>query len=357
MSGKKAIIFSRTPWYEPPRMRHQFTRMLLEMNYKIIYIEVLFFKKKSKSYNHNENFKIISIRDLIHHQLKRFSFLVYLNQLYFKLQIKFHSADLNNDAIFINFNYDYSFLKKLFPNSNHITVLNDDFIEMAKPWMKKQSEKLLKQTCFNSNLILSMSYSINEKAQSFSKNAKLFLPWSEKLYKKPPIKNNRNVILYFGFINRLDLDLVIKIAKFGLNIRFVGPVEGNGIKAKSLLCNYKNIEFCDKVDSIEELNLDDVYCSVAFYDINYPGVKATTASNRMFRLLSFGIPLVYPEMPNLIKAPKNVIRKCKNYKEYIDAFKYFSKNFDLIQPEINNFLKGNNYSDRKKQIEFLFNNL
>ena len=52
--------------------------------------------------------------DLTEDNMKKiFSFLVYLNQLFFKLQIKFHSADFNNNAIFINFNYDYSFLKKL----------------------------------------------------------------------------------------------------------------------------------------------------------------------------------------------------------------------------------------------------
>ena len=79
-------------------------------------------------------------------------------------------------------------MDKLFPKSNIITILNDDFISMAKTWMKKEAESLLRKTCNSSKIVLSVSIPIHDKARSFSKNAYLFLPWADSNYKKPPIQ-------------------------------------------------------------------------------------------------------------------------------------------------------------------------
>jgi hypothetical protein len=70
----------------------------------------------------------------------------------------------------------------------------------------------------------------------------------------------------------------------------------------------------------------------------------------MFRLLSLGIPLVYPNMPYLIDAPDTVIRKCKMAADFLKAFNFFSQNFDSVQSDIENFLKSHTYQNRKDQF-------
>ena len=353
MLNKRVIVFSRTPWYEPPRIRHQFTKMLLNIGYQVTYVETLFRQRKSKKGDANGELKVVSVREVIHHQLQFLSLISILNQFFIKLQLRFLSIEKNDISLVVNFNYDFHFLTELFPRSKVITLLNDDFVAMAKPWMKSQAMYLLRKTCNNSNLVLSVSYSIHNQALLFSQNARIFLPWSDINYQKPAVNKSRNVILYFGFISRLDIDLVNTICRRGIRIRFVGPIEGNGSIVKDIASKLENVEFLGTVNSIDEISIDDICCSMAFYDINDESNLAITASNRMFRLLSYGIPLVYPNMPNLIEAPDTVIRKCKNENEFFSAFDFFSKNFDTVQPEIESFLLKHTYQQRVWELKDL----
>ncbi len=354
MNKKAAIVFSRTAWSEPPRIRHQITNMLLDLGYEIFYVETLFHQKKTKNINLGPNHKIVVIRELFHHQLKICSLLSFLNKMFIKMQI----ASLRKVSVelIINFNYDFYYLNEIFPKSNLITILNDDFVSMAKPWMKKESTRLLKKTCQSSNKILSVSIPIHNNAYSFSKNAILFLPWADLNYQKPLMQKSRNVVLYFGYVSRLDLKLVDFICKSGVKIRFVGPLEGNGFVVKERYSKKANIEFIGPINNLNDIYLDDVCCSVALYDKNDESNLAITASNRMFRLLSLGIPLVYPSMPFLIEAPSNVIKKCDLAEDFIKAFNYFSNNFDLVQSEIEYFLHSHTYQTRKEQFLKFINN-
>jgi hypothetical protein len=352
---KIALVFSRTPWSEPPRIRHQITLMLLDIGYEVIYVESLFHKRKSKNITTDSSHRILVVRELFHHQLKIFSFLSFFNKHFLKIQL----SSLRNISVelVVNFNYDFFFLNNLFPKSKIITILNDDFTSMAKSWMKKESDRLLRKTCSNSNIVLSVSVPIHNKSLSISNNAYLFLPWADSNYKKPPIQKKRNVILYYGYISRLDLNLVKFICNSGIKLRFVGPIEGNGHIIKKEFSKLNNVEFITKSEKIENINLDDVCCSIAFYDKRNPSILAITASNRMFRLLSFGIPLIYPDLPYLINTSENVLRKCKTEKDFVNAYLYFSNNFDSIQPEIELFLKNHTYLNRKNEFKNLINGL
>jgi hypothetical protein len=351
MLNKRVIIFSRTPWHEPPRIRHQFTKMLLNLGYEVTYVETLFLQRKSNMTNETSNLKIVTLREFVHHQLKFFSLISILNWFFVNFQLKLLSIKKDNYSIVVNFNYDFYFLHKLFPNAKLITLLNDDFVAMAKPWMKSQTLHLISKTCNSSDMILSVSYSIHSQVLLFSNKAKLFLPWSDSAYRKPTVNKIRDVILYFGFISRFDIDLVKEVCKRGLKIRFVGPIQGNGTIIKELISEFKNVEYLGAVNSFDEIPTDDICCSMAFYDTNDMSNVAITASNRMFRLLSHGIPLVYPFMPNLIEAPNTVIRKCENANDFFNAYDFFYKNFESVQSDIQEFLHAHTYQQREIDLK------
>jgi len=77
----------------------------------------------------------------------------------------------------------------------------------------------------------------------------------------------------------------------------------------------------------------------------------------MFQLLSEGIPLVYPKMPNLIAAPSAVIAVCSEIDEFPTAVNLFMKNFDIIQDDIRLFLEDHTSEKRSFFINRLINQL
>lgn len=351
MGKENVLVISRTPWSEAPRIRHQLSRLLRDLDYEVYYIAILY-KKKDIDYSGEKGIHLINVKEPIHHQLKPTRLLQFLSASSVKKQIRKTLPITGFKAVF-NFNYDNNFIQSLLPDVPVVTIINDDFIAMAKCWMKKTTMKMLTNTCAGSERLLSVSYSLDKQLKSISTGkASLLLPWSDQSYSRPSANQKRDVVLYYGFISRLDESIVEELDKRGVRIRFVGPVEGNGIKFKERFSHRSNIEFLPS-QPIEKVKLDDVCCSIALYDINHGGNIAITASNRMFRLLSLGIPLVYPDMPNLIQAPDTVIKRCKTGDDFAAAITFFAGHFDSIQPAIEMFMKDHTVDKRASFLQDL----
>ena len=83
-------------------------------------------------------------------------------------------------------------------------------------------------------------------------------------------------------------------------------------------------------------------------------MRACTISNRAFRLLSHGILMIYPDLPYLIDAGDNVIRKAVDKNGYLESIWYFQKHFYDCQSYIEEFLVGNYESDRYEVMSRIF---
>ena len=348
------VIISRTPWSESPRIRHQITRLVRDIGYCVFYIEILYHKIPLSDVN-DSGIQIFRIYERIHHQLKPFKFLKALNSNWIKRDLA--KLDIFKEVkVVFNFNYDNDYSFSLFNDKPTISVINDDFIAMAKPWMKNQALKSLGNTLKLSSFNLTVSYFLQRQISLFNVPSDIFLPWAENVY-SPPISNKkRDVVLYYGYISRLDLSIIDSLVKYGIKLRFVGPIEGNGKKLEKKYKFHKNVEILDPI-SLENLDTTDVCCSIAIYDVSLSLMTALTVSNRFFQLLAFGIPQVYPYLPNLIKAPIEVLRTCSTVDDYANAINYFRNNFDLIQPKIKYFLQDHTKVKRKEYLDNLINNL
>ena len=347
------LIISRTPWYETPRIRHQLSRMLRDCGYEIHYLETIF-GNKPISMVLESGIYVYRAKERIHHQLRPLDLLERINTSSLKKQIKKLFIGLEFAAVF-NFNYDYYFIGEMF-DAPIITIINDDFIASAKPWMRLKVEKKLALTCQKSDSVLSVSYSLDRHLKKLSDKSELFLPWSVKPYSKPEISKKRDIVLYFGYISRVDTRIIDKFCEKRIRIRFVGPALGDGLKVKKKYDSYDNIEFVPS-RPLSKVNLEDVCCSIALYDLTDPTTIAITASNRMFQLLAEGIPLVYPNMPNLIHAPSTVIARCSNIEEFPEAINFFKTNFDNVQDNIKSFLEDHTIEKRSIFINDLLNRL
>lgn len=344
----RILIVSRTNWLEPPRIRHQICNMLLSHGHDVIFLQKPSYKFFSGlELSDNDNSLVLGqYPELVHHQLRISRFIDWANEKFVVSKLKEFLLRGDLDLV-LNFNYDYGFLKDYCPAGKFVTIINDDFVAAAKPWMTNNVREKMKYVAGVSDAVLAVSYPLYDFVKKYNDRSELFFPWCEDSYVHPDEGVKRNVVLYYGYINdRIDWDVVEYLLSRNVNLRFVGPVAGSNTKnAIEKFRSFSNFEIKAPV-SFDQLYLGDVCCSIAPYDKEIESVRACTISNRAFRLLSRGIPMIYPDLPYLIDAGDNVITKAVDKKGYFDSIFYFENNFYTCQKYIKQFLVGNYEYDR-----------
>ncbi|WP_373073578.1 hypothetical protein [Sulfurimonas sp.] len=347
---KYVLIFTKSNWDEAPRIRHQVTNLLTKVGKKVIFFQKAYNIPKANRFEKiNENLYTVNYYEPFHHQLKFINILNTFNNYITKKNIQKVLGDINIDYI-VNFNYDYDFLRDIFKSEKIVTVINDDFVAQAKPFRKKYAEKLLVDTCAKSDKVLAMSTSIYKDLETYNKNIHLFLPWAENKYSKPKEIEKRDIVLFYGYINdRLDWEFIEGILKKNIKVRFVGPIVKSSIQNVEKLKNYNNFEYTGTSD-INSLYCDDVVLSFIPYVKDQKDVQAITINNKSFNLLSKGIPLVYPNLPNLMKCDSYAISKYLDVESFINDYEYIKSNFFEIQKDIKVLLEENYIESRYSLI-------
>jgi len=345
---KRVFILTRTLYSEPPRIRHQVSHMFNNMGYEVYFFErpkqYIPMRNRQAKLKSEGGIKIITWHELLHHQLKPYKWMVKLCSLFAVNQIK--SLNIQPDII-INFNYDLINLESSFPNSNVITIINDDFYAQSKWWMKSAVNDCLEIIRHSPSLTFAVSNSLVEQT-----NGQLLLPWADSIYEKPNRDTERNVLLYYGFINnRIDWLVVEGLLANKYIVRFVGPVNQSeaSIKIKELIGEFSNFEYQEATD-INELYVDDVIASIAPYDLNYSSVKACQLSNRAFRLLAKGIPTIYSDLPLVESIPDFGICTAKGLTDFLFYIDYYLLNFHNLQENFEVYVSDNSEEARYLNI-------
>jgi len=345
-------LFTKTNWDEPPRIRHQLAYLLIKNNH-----EVFFFQKPKQNFstkpktNSLNEITLIRYSELLHHQLRPGRYTQIVNGSFCKKNIRKAIKYLPLPNVIINFNYDYYFLREIFPQITIITLLNDDFVGSAKPWMKKESNRVLLKTIEMSDKTITVSNYIKDYLYP-EKNISLFLPWSETGYHKPLEKKERKTILYFGYINskRIDLPLLEKIVNCtDYNFIIIGSLEEKPSNILKSIFNNKRVKFLGPMN-IESINFEEIFCSIVPYNILQAHVKAITLNNRTFQLLSRGIPLVILKLPYLLNIDKEIVWQADTTNNFIDGIQYFQRNFYKVQRPIEKFVNANNLKIRTEEL-------
>lgn len=352
----KVLMVTKTNWSEAPRIRHQLTMLLKRKGYQIVFIEKNAYKSFFIKNRNEDGINFFSHAELIHHQLRYHSVIQWLNNLVVKFYLRKILKKVEFDFVF-NFCYDYSFLKQLIPDKKIITMIEDDFESQAKFGMTTQIRNQVRKTCKNSDVVLTVSYPLFDKLEKYNPNVKMLFPWSQHKYRSPHEGGERNTVLYFGFVHRLDWITIEKlIGETKYNYRFIGPTAKESDEKmithlKTLYTNFEYIPYCN----LNDLMLDDVFCSILPYDAKIKSVQACTISNRAFNLLSFGLPLAYADLNHLIEAPDSVIKKNKQADDYKVTLDYFKTNFYQVQNDIQIFLSDHYEDDRWDVLEAALN--
>jgi hypothetical protein len=70
-------------------------------------------------------------------------------------------------------------------------------------------------------------------------------------------------------------------------------------------------------------------------------------ANRGFALLSFGLPLLYSNLPHVMTdAPARVIYRCTSVTDFVRAIEDTRAHFTALQPNVRAFLEGH-YADQR----------
>lgn len=352
---QKFIFFTRTYWIEPPRLRHQLANLLHNSGNEIIFFENPNHPCRKYKYAYSssveKNFHFYRINDFIVYRLRFLHIFESLHAYFSKREIKkkLLHQDLS-DAVIVNFNYDYYFLRDIFPDKKIITVINDDFVAQSISGYKEYTESVLAKTCFSSDVVLTVSYPLMKQLAPWC-DPVLFLPWADSNYQIPNNKSNRNAVLIWCSLNDLvDYALIACLAKEckGFIFYLVGPVS---ISVKSILSSLTSENdniICLPPSDLINLPLDIFFVGLMPYVSGVASTEAVTLANKSFRLMSKGLPLVVHGMPNFLK--HSAIFICSDAREIIANLNYCKENFFQLQDSIEDLVSKNTSEVRCNQF-------
>lgn len=293
---------------------------------------------------------------LIHHQLRVLWLFALINSFFEKISIKkCFGATLDDSFVIVNFNYDYFFLRDLFPKNKIITIINDDFVAQSKFNSGRHAIRALRKTCEKSDLVLTVSVPILKQLDAWS-NAQLFLPWADSAYRAPKTYIDKDAVLLWAHLDRrVDYVLLQEAALSTPHIFYflVGPQSYESIEEiHSLLGSCGNIIVLPPT-SLEHLPLERFFAAIIPYKSGIADIEAVTLSNKSFQLMCRGLPLVVHGMPYFLEHA--AISKCGDSQEFVRAIESRRSSFESIQDSIADLIESNQASSRYSTLMALLN--
>lgn len=359
MKTRRVFIFTMTKWDEQPRLRHQVAKLLSEAGEEVHFFQGSRFPWRSKAPSDfmkiGENLNIHRGVHLFHLHLRVNSLIIFLNSIAERISIKLIARNLpEKQDIIINFNYDFYFLREIFPHNKIITIINDDFEAQAKFFKGKHVRSSLKRTCLVSDRVLTVSYPLIDKLREWCA-PELFLPWADVPYCSPNANFRlRNAVLLWAYIDaRIDFQLLAEVAKALPDSEFY--IYGDCFK--KIQPELDRIGLIDNVFLRPATKLDDIdltryYAAIIPYRRGPKDIEAVTLSNKTLQLLARGLPIVTSGMPHFYQ--HRAIRRAASASNFIAELNSCKLEFWDLQHSIERFVMENQPANRFLQLESTF---
>lgn len=353
-TDQRFLFFTKTRWDEPPRLRHQLAALLLDAGCQVLFFEkpsAIWQRRGAVSKRAAERLTILHSQELLHHKLR-------LNRVLHAANAKIAVASIrralepfapNSRDIIVNFNYEYYFLRGIFPSNRILTVINDDFVSRALFGYTAPARWALRRTCAESDRVLTVSVPLQQQLSQYC-DVELFLPWADRPYCAPVCEGSRTHLLYWGYINdRIDFDAVHNLSQALLRSRpemrllFVGPVDSRGHAGLNSIRSLPNVQVTGPA-RLDELPLNSILAGLIPYRSGVPSIEATTLPNKALQLLARGLPLLISGMPHFIEG-RFILRL--NLSQVVDQVDMLRQEFHAFQTSIREFVEAN---DRKSRL-------
>jgi hypothetical protein len=354
ISSERFIFFTKTEWNEPPRLRHQLARLLAAPERQV------FFGQRPRLWGTEPvgapiepHISLFRHRELIHHRIRISPPVRTLNAAWTIPSIReaLRSLAVTDDDVIVNFNYEYLFLRQVFPSQVIITLINDDFVSRALPRCRASLEFAQRRTCERSDAVMTPSVVIQRQLEAFSR-PELFLPWLDAVDSLPTQRGERRILLYWGFVDwRVDLNFLEQLAKcleqkkMDNQIWVVGPrMKATG--AHPLFHRYKCVRTFDSA-KLSQLPTNEILGGLIPFKSGLEGCDAIVLPNKALQLLGYGLPLLITGMPHFPDEPF-VYRLDRG--DPIEVVQRAGREFENVQAAIRSFVAGHTPQARLSQF-------
>lgn len=350
----RVILFTRTHWAEAPRLRHQIARLLRDDGWNVVFYEKpVPFWVSASTCAIEDGIEFRRARFLIHHQLRVTCALQHANALFEKRMISASLQDSDRNSVIINFNYEYSFLREIFPNQRLITFINDDFVAQARLCRGRHVERALAKTVSVSDHVFVTGEPVLRQIESLvpSVNCSLFLPWGESI-STPHDPGVANKILVWGYFNDFqDYELIHEVAALRPHdeVLLVGPKSKPAQKHIARIARDRPNILCFPPSTLDQLPLREVYACLIPYRKGVRHVESVSASNKTFQITGRGIPIVVSGMPAYID--RMGIFSCSKVEEVIASLEFCRTNICALQSVLKELTLENSSQARLAQLK------
>lgn len=334
-----AVIVSRTPWHEPPRMRH-FIAQQMERFFNVLYIKV-----PNPAVVGDESDVQVSQR-LWTYSLSNKEPLparIYCNYPYshhkwnqnLAAKIEALVARLNsNKKILANFIFDFPEIMRIDGFSYKLYICNDEF---PKATLGKDRHQFFRQfyqvpllqfyenqVAANADVCLATHQPLVNKLSKVNKKTELFVhghSFTPVMSQSVTRQNNKLIkVAFMGFINdRLLHDWLSEIVKQpDMELYMAGPKETKKEDVFSKHAQAPNLKYSGLIphDKLYDyLRQMDILVSVN--DAKLPDDALITTNSKTFQYIAALKPIVMSYMPNYIRMPEGVFYNAHSPEEFI----------------------------------------
>lgn len=354
------VLFTNTQWTQAPRLRHQIARLLAQAGHRVTFFETPAHPWRPVDRAPREvepRIRLVSSRQLLHHQLRVVRPLQRLNERFMMGEIRRSlPADVDSrTCTVINFRYDYGFLRQAFPGRPMLTIIHDNHEAQCRlPWRGHVTEALAR-TCRASDRVLVVSTLLQRRLSEWCR-PELFLPWSVEAYRTPaPDVERRRDVAFWGYVDTaVDLRMVRRVAEAlrmrgeGGRVLLIGPTEKAHRRRRIVqeLSGEPNIEVRDRTD-LDRLPLDTLLAAILPY-VDSESVRTVTLANKSMQLLARGLPLLISSMPEFLQHP--FILRLDGVESIPSVLDRCRAGFVGWQPAIRQFVEANSPASRLKSL-------
>lgn len=346
------ILFTtRTIWNEPQRLRHQLAELLIDMGHSVVFVEkpVPFWKRKAQIIEIQEGLSLVSVRALIHPQLRVLPFLGWIDQKIRQVQLEKTLRQYDFDVHFSFFLDAYG----LFEWVPRVQVINDDFIGKATRLSSRSTKSDFTKSVRSATCTLTVSYPLHNLVKKNGGNSITFFPWFSGRAAQIDTNKQASKILYFGYLaGRVRWEIIDFFLRKGITVEMYAP-ESSATTGDSMwirkLKHYGNFIFHGE-GNINDIDHKTFICSIQPYDRKIPNTDMITFSNRTVRLLALGVPSLHERLPHLIECPSSIIYQASTEAEYWSGFTFLRDNQSKSQKDIASFLDSHDVNARKQQL-------
>jgi hypothetical protein len=354
------VLFTNTQWTQAPRLRHQVARLLAQAGHRVTFFETPAHPWQAVDRTPREvepRIRLVSSRQLLHHQLRAVRPLQRLNEAFVLGEIR-RSLPTDVDparCTVINFRYEYGFVRTAFPGCPMHTIIHDNFEAQCRlPWRGHITDALAR-TCRASDRVLVVSTPLQRRLSRWC-NPELFLPWSVEAYRAPsPGMEPRRDLAFWGYVDTaVDLTMVRRVAAAlrergeGGRVLLIGPTEKAHRRRRIVesLADEPNVEVHDRTD-LDRLPLDRLLGAILPY-VDSESVRSVTLANKSMQLLARGLPLLISSMPEFVQKP--FVLRLDGEEPIASVLARCRAGFSGWQQGIREFVEANSPASRLKQL-------